>query len=49
MRACSLCPPGGGVSRIVAVKKLRPEVLKGSSDLKDFLMEANLMRKLKCK
>jgi hypothetical protein len=34
---------------VVAVKKLKPEVLKGARDLKDFLMEANLMRKLKNK
>ena len=31
----------------MAVKRLKPEVLKGSQDLKDFLMEGNLLRKLK--
>jgi len=30
----------------VAVKQLKPEVLKESNDLKDFLMEVNVMRKL---
>lgn len=31
----------------MAVKRLKPEVLKGADDLKEFLMEGNLMRKLR--
>ncbi len=31
----------------VAVKRLKPEVLKGPNDLKEFLLEANLLRKLR--
>jgi hypothetical protein len=37
----------GGVKQLVAVKRLKPEVLKGAHDLKEFLLEGNLMRKLK--
>lgn len=33
-------------SESVAVKRLRPDVLKGPADLKEFLTEANLLRKL---
>ena len=33
----------------MAVKQLKPEVLKGAQDLKEFLMEGNLQRKLKHK
>ena len=43
----SLSPSNGGVCYEVAVKKLKPEVLSEMHDLKDFLKEANLMRKLK--
>ena len=43
----SLSPPGCGPCFVVAVKRLKPEVLSEMNDLKDFLMEANLMRKLK--
>lgn len=32
---------------VVAVKRLKPEVLQEPNDLKDFLMEVNVMRKLK--
>lgn len=47
---CSLAPPGGGgLRQEVAVKRLKPEVLKGTADLKDFLLEGNLMRKLQHK
>jgi hypothetical protein len=31
----------------VAVKQLRPDVLKGPDELKEFLTEANLLRKLR--
>lgn len=33
-------------SETVAVKRLRPDVLKGPDDLREFLTEANLLRKL---
>lgn len=33
-------------SEPVAVKRLRPDVLKDPADLKEFLTEANLLRKL---
>eukprot|EP00195_Chlamydomonas_chlamydogama_P013792 CAMPEP_0202899216 /NCGR_PEP_ID=MMETSP1392-20130828/7510_1 /ASSEMBLY_ACC=CAM_ASM_000868 /TAXON_ID=225041 /ORGANISM="Chlamydomonas chlamydogama, Strain SAG 11-48b" /LENGTH=475 /DNA_ID=CAMNT_0049585339 /DNA_START=83 /DNA_END=1507 /DNA_ORIENTATION=+ len=39
------CP--AGLRMLVAVKRLKPEVLQGSDDLKEFLTEANLLRKLK--
>jgi serine/threonine protein kinase len=42
-------PPNAGKDargKPVAVKQLKPEVLKESHDLKDFLMEVNVMRKL---
>ncbi len=45
--ARSLTPEVGGIRIQVAVKRLKPEVLKGSEDLKEFLMEGNLMRKLR--
>lgn len=38
---------GGGLVLTVAVKRLKPEVLSSPSDLKDFLMEVNIMRKLR--
>ncbi|KAJ9515978.1 hypothetical protein QJQ45_016837 [Haematococcus lacustris] len=37
-------PPGPALE--VAVKQLKPEVLSSHADLKDFLMELNVMRKL---
>jgi hypothetical protein len=37
----------GGLTQMVAVKQLKPEVLASTSDLKDFLLEVNIMRKLK--
>ena len=47
---CSFNPGGGnGLRQQVAVKQLKPEVLKGAQDLKEFLMEGNLQRKLKHK
>lgn len=36
-----------GRGEVVAVKKLKPKVLDSPSDLKDFLLEVNVMRKLK--
>jgi serine/threonine protein kinase len=33
-------------SETVAVKRLRPDVLKSPDDLREFLTEANLLRKL---
>jgi hypothetical protein len=33
-------------SEAVAVKRLRPDVLQGPDDLREFLTEANLLRKL---
>lgn len=33
-------------SESVAVKRLRPDVLKSPDDLREFLTEANLLRKL---
>ncbi|MEW5314051.1 MAG: hypothetical protein WDW38_005575 [Sanguina aurantia] len=43
---CSLLEPSG-LSVMVAVKQLLPEVLKGADDLRDFLAEANLLRKMR--
>eukprot|EP00775_Hariotina_reticulata_P010407 gene10407-10565_t len=42
-----LVDPLLGFTEPVAVKRLRPDVLKGPDDLKEFLTEANLLRKLK--
>ncbi len=36
-----------GFEEAVAVKKLKPEVLSGPDDLKEFLTEANLLRKMR--
>jgi hypothetical protein len=38
--------PTTNVAEVVAVKKLKPEALSGADDLKEFLLEANLMRKM---
>jgi hypothetical protein len=35
------------VTSDVAVKQLRPEVLASAEDLREFLLEANLLRKLR--
>ena len=35
------------LQELVAVKQLRPDVLKGPDELKEFLTEANLLRKLR--
>lgn len=43
---CSLLEPSG-LKVMVAVKQLLPEVLKGADDLRDFLAEANLLRKMR--
>ena len=52
--ACRLLPQTGDpklshTGPCVAVKQLKPEVLKEANDLKDFLMEVNVMRKLRHK
>lgn len=44
---CSLEDLGGGPSSLVAIKALKPAVLAESEDLKRFLLEANLLRKLR--
>jgi hypothetical protein len=36
-----------GGKRLVAVKRLKPEVLKSEHDFNDFVKEAELLRKLK--
>ncbi|KAG1667274.1 hypothetical protein FOA52_012563 [Chlamydomonas sp. UWO 241] len=46
-----LAPPAGdlqgGPATLVAVKCLKPSVLESNEQLKDFLMEANVMRKMR--
>ncbi|PNW73467.1 hypothetical protein CHLRE_14g632860v5 [Chlamydomonas reinhardtii] len=48
VQSCSLDPPDGcgGPRLLVAVKSLKPEVLEDVEDLRRFLLEANLVRKL---
>ncbi|KAG2431212.1 hypothetical protein HXX76_009740 [Chlamydomonas incerta] len=48
VQSCSLDPPDGcgGPRLLVAVKSLKPEVLEDMEDLRRFLLEANLVRKL---
>ena len=48
MRSATLTAPHlEGFAEPVAVKQLRPEVLSSPDDLREFLTEANLLRKLK--
>lgn len=44
---CLYTPKSGEPPSMVAVKKLKPEILKSEADLKLFLDEVSLMRKLK--
>ncbi|GMH38586.1 hypothetical protein BSKO_06470 [Bryopsis sp. KO-2023] len=44
---CSLFDAHSGASQSVAVKVLKPDLLSSPDDLNEFIMEANLQRKLK--
>jgi serine/threonine protein kinase len=46
VHAAQLADPLLGFKQPVAVKRLRPDVLKSPADLREFLTEANLLRKL---
>ncbi|KAF6253037.1 kinase-like domain-containing protein [Scenedesmus sp. NREL 46B-D3] len=46
VHAAQLLDPLLGFKQPVAVKRLRPDVLKSPADLREFLTEANLLRKL---
>jgi hypothetical protein len=46
VHAAQLVDPLLGFRQAVAVKRLRPDVLKSPADLREFLTEANLLRKL---
>jgi serine/threonine protein kinase len=46
VHAAQLVDPLLGFKQQVAVKRLRPDVLKSPADLREFLTEANLLRKL---
>lgn len=43
---CTLQDPDSGESQQVAMKVLKPDLLSSPNDLKEFILEANLIRKL---
>ena len=44
---CKYKPPDGGKQELVAVKRLRPSILKDKSELQLFVGETKLLKKLK--
>lgn len=46
MELCKYKPPSGGNEVLVAVKRLRPSILKNREELLAFVEETKLLRKL---
>ena len=44
---CKYNPPDGGKQELVAVKRLRPSILKDKTELQLFVGETKLLKKLK--
>ena len=43
---CKLKPSGGGPETLVAVKRLKPSILRNKEELINFIEECKLLRKL---
>ena len=47
MDLCKFKPPGGARQELVAVKRLRPSILKDLTELQLFVRETRLLKKLR--